>query len=302
MTARHIIVGASGAADDEAVVAWSIAECRHDGSRLVIAHACSRSRGDEPEEMSVGLAGHPGLTEAVNHARRELGTDRVTVRVEPLPPGGMLVNLATAADLLVVGPPDRGGWTHWGSTTHYVTRHAPCPVVIARPTREASSHATFAGHVVVGVDGSGAAHAGLGFAFAYAEAHHLPVAAVTVARSGVQDLWYDDQLLETHLTAEPAALELLSTEVEAWERAYPTVWVKRVVFAGRPLDGLLRAADGATMLVLGTHARRRGPRVLLGSTSLDAIARAACPVAILQPPSVAIDNLHPYREVHDVQT
>jgi nucleotide-binding universal stress UspA family protein len=296
-TTRTVIVGTSGARADEAALAWSIEECRLSGARLVIAHACTY--GFEDDER--GLDGHPGLVTAIERARTLLGDDRVTVRVQAPPAGTMLLGLATAPDLLVVGPPSRGGWTHWGSTTQYVARHAPCPVVVARDA-PSDGHGPFAGHVVVGVDGSAGGRAAAQFAFEYAHTHGLPLAAVAVALDGGRDIWYDDQLLEAHLTTEPPALSQLSAELEPWEREYPGVWVKRAVFTGRPIDGLLRAADGARLLVVGAHAGRPGRRLLVGSTSLDAVARALCPVAVLQPrPAQPAQPFIP-QEVHHVRT
>jgi nucleotide-binding universal stress UspA family protein len=295
--ARTLVVGTSGAVADEAALAWSIEECRTSGNRLVIAHACA-SGG---EDSAHALAGHPGLVTVIQRARHVLGDDPVTVRVQAPPAGAMLLGLVTAADLLVVGPPSRGGWTHWGSTTQFVARHAPCPVVVARPAPP-DGEGSFAGHVVVGVDGSAAARSAVQFAFSYAQAHRLPLAAVTVTADRGQDIWYDDQLLEAHLTSEPAALSLLSAEVEPWEHEYPTVWVKRAVFTGDPIDGLLRAASGARLLVVGAHAGRAGRRVLLGSTSLDAINRATCPVAVLQTRPAPTAQPFTPKEVHHVRT
>jgi nucleotide-binding universal stress UspA family protein len=293
---RAVVVGVSGAPVDDAALAWSVEECRCSGAPLVIAHACAHGRDDDPR----ALTGHPGLTAAIQRARQELGEDRVTVRVQPPPSDSMLLGQVTAADLLVVGPPSRGRWTHWGSTTQYVARHAPCPVVVARPAPPPAD-APFSGQVVVAVDASQAADAAIGFAFAYAYEQGLPLVAVTVTADDHRDMWYDDQRLETHLTVEPPALQSLAAQLEPWERLYPTVWAKRAVFAGRPVDGLLRAGQGARLLVIGAHAGPSSRRVLLGSTTLDTITRATGPVAIVQSPPETADRAPAHQEVHDVR-
>jgi nucleotide-binding universal stress UspA family protein len=290
-----VIVGASGAVDDGPVVSWAIEEAGRRGARLVIAHACSWS-SDLDDDLP--LPRHPGLVDAIGRARAALGSDRVTVRLARPPAGAMLVGLATSGDLLVVGSPTQSGWSFWNSSTDFVARHAGCPVVVVRPPVDPGSDAPFAGHVVVGVDGSPAAQAALAFGFDEASRRGVPLAAVHVTPGGVQDVWYDDQRLEAHLTTEPAALELLARAVGPMEHAYPEVWVKRAVFAGQPLRGLLRAAEGAALLVLGAHASGAARRMRLGSTSLAAMGRAASPVVILPSPAIVVD--HPTKEVEHV--
>jgi nucleotide-binding universal stress UspA family protein len=294
---RTVVVGISGDPADDAVLAWAVDECQTMGGRLLIAHACSFGADDEEH----ALAGHPGLDAAIDQARHRLGAGRVRVHVQSPPSGAMLLGLAADADLLVVGPPSRGRWTHWGSTSQYVARHAPCPVIVARTAAPASG-APFAGHVVVGVDSSAASNAAVGFGFEYAESHGLPLAAITVADDAGSDIWYDDQLLEAHLTTQPPALSALAAQLEPWEHEFPKVWVKRAVFGGSPIDGLLRACAGARLLAVGVHSGRPGRRLVLGSTSLDAISRAACPVAVVQPPSITSDRLPTPKEVHHVRT
>jgi nucleotide-binding universal stress UspA family protein len=239
---EQVVVGVSGAPADEPALAWAVDECRRRPARLVIAHACTHAES--------GAAGHPGLTAAVDDARQALGADQVDVRVGPRPAGPALLGLVGPRDLLVVGPPSRTGWTHWDSTTQYVARHAPCPLVVVRPSR-VESRAAFPGHVVVGYDGSVAARAALAFAVPYAAGNGARLVAVTVNMAALAP------------------------------------WPLRQDFRfGQPGPAILDAARGARLLVLGAHAGRPGRRIRLGSTSLDAISRATGPVAILPMPSV----------------
>jgi nucleotide-binding universal stress UspA family protein len=292
---RTVVVGASGAIADGPALAWAIGEAKRTQAHLTIAHACSHPAGAEDDDQ---LQGHPGLADCISWARMTLGNHHVRVVVRPRPAGPMLVDLVDPFSLLVVGPPTRSGWTHWGSAAQYAVQHAPCPVVIARRVAEPGRGAQFAGHVVVGVDGSPASRAALAFAFGIADRHEAPLAAVHVSAWGAGDVWYDDQLLETHLTTEPDTLRLLASEVEPWERAYPRVWVKRAVFcANRTLDGLLRAADGASMLALGANDGLRH-RFLLSSTSNDAISHATTAVALVPAFEIARDRLTETEGVH----
>jgi nucleotide-binding universal stress UspA family protein len=104
--------------------------------------------------------------------------------------------------------------------------------------------------------------------------------AVHATPRGSGDLWFDEILLETHLTAEPAALALLAEEVEPWHHKYPDVAVKRAVFVGHPLKALLRASNGADLLIVG-RSRQGRDRRLLGSVAHGAIDRATCPLAVV---------------------
>jgi nucleotide-binding universal stress UspA family protein len=238
---EQVVVGVSGAPADEPALAWAVDECRRTLARLVIAHACTHAES--------GAAGHPGLTAAIDGARQVLGPDRVNVEVRPRPAAAALLGLVSPDDLLVVGPPSRTGWTHWNSTSQHVARHAPCPVVVVRPSR-VEGQAAFPGHVVVGYDGSAAARAALAFAATYAAANSARLVAVTVNAVALAP------------------------------------WPLRQEFRfGRPGEAILDAAQGARLLVLGAHAGRAGRRVQLGSTSLDAISRATGPVAILRSPT-----------------
>ena len=148
-----------------------------------------------------------------------------------------------------------------------------------RTTSEHGSARSFRGQVVVGVDGSPAAHAALEFAFAYADEHRVSVVAAMATRHPVEDVWFDDRLLETHLGTEPAEAQMLAADVEPWHLKYPDVAVRRAVVGDDAVDGLRRVSRDAALLVLGTAADRTAP---LGRVSRSLVERAGCPVAVVR--------------------
>ncbi|WP_327002186.1 universal stress protein [Dactylosporangium sp. NBC_01737] len=142
---------------------------------------------------------------------------------------------------------------------------AACPVVVVRPI---AGRGPFAGHVVVGADGSASAAAALRAGFAHAELHHVPLAVVEVdGRRPGGDFWFDDRFLETHFATVPAPLEALAGQVEPLMARHPEIAVKRAVYGGDPVAGLRRAAAGALLLVLGRHGRLLPAALRLGSVS-----------------------------------
>jgi nucleotide-binding universal stress UspA family protein len=60
------------------------------------------------------------------------------------------------------------------------------------------------------------------------------------------------------------------------------VRIKRGVFAGRPAEGLLRAAAGAFVLVVGDRGHGWPVRTVLGSVADRAIDAADGPVAVVE--------------------
>jgi nucleotide-binding universal stress UspA family protein len=282
---RPTIVVGLGGSNGWFALAWAIEHAGASGASLVLCHAC---RADSPLASSAGPPGmalleivDPALARAVAQARMRLGGHRVTVRAEPLRPSALLLDAARNADLVVLGPPARTDMIGRGRTVHRVAAHARIPVVVARRSG-GRTHGTFAGHVVVGVDGTPASRAALEFAFEEASLHRRPLAAVYVTDRRTDDFWYDETILSTHFAAEPAGLDLLATEIEPWTNKFPGVHVKRGVFAGRPLDGLLRAADTAALLVVGQSGHRTPAQALLGTIADGVIDAADSPVAVVK--------------------
>jgi nucleotide-binding universal stress UspA family protein len=133
------------------------------------------------------------------------------------------------------------------------------------------------GVIVVGVDGSATSILALQWAVAEAEATGRDVTAVTVWR-------YVPAL-------EPGAIFASVDEVGATHSRQldevvrtverPGVTVRTHVVEGDANEVLVEAAQGADLLVLGTHGRGRMLRALVGSVSAYCLRHARCPVAIL---------------------
>jgi nucleotide-binding universal stress UspA family protein len=269
-----IATGVGGGAGWQAL-AWALQEAAVTEGRLEICHVCPAESplANRTATVPVGLLelADPPLARAVAAAKTRLGGNRVTLTVRAGRVDRALVDTSAHGDLMVVAA--------GGRTTRQVATHAHCPVVVVRPDTGAR-HGPFAGHVVVGIDGSPPSRNALEFGFAYAATHRRPLVAVHVTPHCGNDFWVDDQMLETHLADEPAALAMPCAEVEPWTHEYPTVAVRRAVFADRPLAGLMRAAAGARLLVVGDRGHGPIARAVLGSVADGVIDHATGPVAV----------------------
>lgn len=76
-------------------------------------------------------------------------------------------------------------------------------------------------------------------------------------------------------------LGFLTAVLEVWREKYPGIEVAETVTEGRPQSALLRAASGASLLVVGrrTTDRPTGPRT--GPVAHAAIHHVGCRVAVV---------------------
>jgi nucleotide-binding universal stress UspA family protein len=285
---RDLVVGFSDRPAAAAALEWAQARAVSGGARLVVIRA-EVSR----EDVLAGASGRfdalekvdPALARAVIAARTQLGEDRVTAVLSRDRPDEALVRAAGVTGILVIGAAAGPLWWARASTTMLVLARAAGPVVLVPATPGGPGQPgigrVLRSHVVVGVDGSPAAHAALGFGFEQAQLQGLPVAAVTIAPHAGGDVWFDDQMLQTHLGVPLAEAELLDEQIQPWHLEFPQVPVKRAVVAGRPAEGLRRVAEGAALLVVGTS----GGAALLGSVSRNLVDRPPCPLAVLRAPT-----------------
>ncbi len=127
--------------------------------------------------------------------------------------------------------------------------------------------------VVVGTDGSPAALAAVDWAADEAVRRRLPLRLVHAA------VW-------AHYTGtgRPLSDSRVQDAAARVHRRQPSLQADPEVLLGDPAPALLRAGDGASMLVVGSRTLGALARALLGSVSLPVVARARCPVVVVRHP------------------
>jgi nucleotide-binding universal stress UspA family protein len=191
------------------------------------------------------------------------------------PRESLLVDLATD-DMLVVGASSHeGASAFWlGSTSRWVTRHSPCPVVVVRGTASRDRP----DRIVVGIDGSPASDAAVLWAADEADLHGVELLVVhgwEYPYLGVGT--HAEQVRD--LTRIDAALVLDRSVELARERCGVTV--KDVLFEGAAATALLDSVRDGDVLVLGADGRGAIAAGLLGSTVNRVVERSAVPVVVV---------------------
>jgi nucleotide-binding universal stress UspA family protein len=134
--------------------------------------------------------------------------------------------------------------------------------------------------VVVGVDGSQSSHAALRWAVRYADLISGSVDAVAAWELPGMYGW-SGPVVDTALD-EDNARKWLVQELRDVLGAEGVSSVRALLVRGNPADVLLRAAEGAEVLVVGSHGRGGFARALLGSVSHRVAQHADCPVVIVR--------------------
>ncbi|GAA1774510.1 universal stress protein [Streptomonospora arabica] len=194
---------------------------------------------------------------------------------------------AAEAELAVIGSRGRSrlGAALLGSTGMEMAATARCPVVVV-PDREPKPAA---GRIVVGLDGSPAAHSAAAWAFATAAGRGAALRAVTAharfssGRLGSLEVparYAFDSAEEA--AAREEARRLQSESLAGRREHYPQVAVEELVEAGHPARVLVDASENADLLVVGSRGRGGFTGMLLGSVSQSVLSHSAVPVAVLR--------------------
>ncbi|NKY31631.1 universal stress protein [Nocardia speluncae] len=135
-------------------------------------------------------------------------------------------------------------------------------------------------HIVVGVDGSETSLAAAEWAAAFASKLALPLHLVhsSPAPGPMPEIAMTPDELAERFRAYRS--ELLTATENAVRRWAPGIETASIADSEPPAVGLLKAARGAAMIVIGATGAGAVERWILGSTALRVVDRAQCPVAV----------------------
>jgi nucleotide-binding universal stress UspA family protein len=134
--------------------------------------------------------------------------------------------------------------------------------------------------IVVGVDGSQSSKAALRWAIRQAKLAGAAVDAVTAWRYPTGYGWAP--IADGGLDFEAGAKETLVEALGEVSGLEPEVPVRPLVAEGHAAEVLLRTAQGADLLVVGSRGHGGFASALVGSVSLYCVLHAHCPVLVVR--------------------
>ncbi|MEU4689906.1 universal stress protein [Actinoplanes sp. NPDC023714] len=197
-------------------------------------------------------------------------------------PVAQLIAVSENAGLLVLGCRGLGGFAglRLGSVSHRVATHATCPVVVIRGDAKPED-----APVAAGVDDSASADTVLQAAFAAAEARRTPLVAVRSYRP--EPPLYAGKMPPPG-GADPARAaaeqKRLDDQLAPWRTKHPAVAVESRVTHETAAAALTALSELAQLVVVGSHGHGVITGTLLGSTGLQLLHHADCPVLIVRSP------------------
>jgi nucleotide-binding universal stress UspA family protein len=282
-----VVVGVDGSPGSDAAVRWAAEEAHRRESSLRVVHVYrsllnygpALSPWPERDEGAAREAAEQLAAQAADLATATVPGLAVTICAVGGGPVPELLAEADDAAVLVVGSRQLHavGSFVLGSVGSAVAARANCPVVAVRgPAGSAQDR----GDLVAGVDGSESSQPVLAFAFEHASRYGVAVRAVLC--------WSHDHLhgmartvRGDYAAARTQAASWLSEALAGWREKYPDVPVTAEVADTSAAAGLVEAAAGAHLLVVGTRGRNRLVGAMLGSVSQGVLHHATCPVAVV---------------------
>ncbi len=190
--------------------------------------------------------------------------------------------VAIPADLVVMGTHGRSGFERFviGSVAERVLRKAPCPVLTVPPhVAEGPPDEVRFKHILCPVDFSPASLQAFGFAVDLARQADGRVTVLHTIEWLAEEepreyAHFNVPEYRKHLLADADARlkALVAGESQTWAA------IEEVVVLGRAHREILRAADTADLIVMGTQGRGGLGLSLFGSTTQQVVRAAACPV------------------------
>ena len=274
---RHLLVAVNGGERSAAALDWSI--------HWAVTHSMSIELCTVVDD-GWAAEDYPAIEKA--HQRvLDAARERVEIEAPHLVASSVLhrgslvealVHLAAHSDVLVVGSRKSAmleGAIH-GTLALKVAERITRPLV-AVPEGWTSGD----GRIVVGVDDETDADA-VEFA---ARAAESTSSALTLVRAVAEPVYYSpydfggrwELLQELRQYSE----RMLADRSASLRKAHPGILVDELVDVGRASQLMVRASGGASLAVVGTHARGVVLGMLLGSVGRDLLMNMPCPVTVV---------------------
>jgi nucleotide-binding universal stress UspA family protein len=287
VASTRIVVGVDGSAGSLDAVRWATREAVRRHVQIEVVTSTLDRTGSYGDAVGLRMGAFRDadveakrvLVDAVDVVHDTAGVAGVSVdtRLERGSAAEVLLGLKDRPAMIVVGSRGLGDFTGGliGSVSSAVVTHARCPVAVIK------DGAVRDGPVVVGVDNTPNSRPAIGLALEEASARGVDLLAVhawsdlelasmfTVDEYG---RWWESELAENVSLAESLA---------GWTDEYPDVTIRRVLVQDRPVRELVRQAEGAQLVVMGSRGRGGFASMLLGSTSRAVLHSVDAPVIIV---------------------
>jgi nucleotide-binding universal stress UspA family protein len=288
MRTPTIVVATDGAATGAATVRWAAREAARLDMNLRVVHVLDWDWNTARYEFDGGsFEMARSLAEKVTAAAAAIAR-AVAPLVEVTEvtlignPAARLLDAAETAELLVFGSRGHGGFAGLllGGVSQRLATHAPCPVIVVRGRADATE-----GPIAVGVDDSDTTEHVLSTAFAAAAGRGTGLVAVRTYLPAVP-LYYGYAVPAATIatpeqdTAERARLE---EQLAPWRVKYPDVSVETVVSHDSAAGVLVGISHGTQLVVVGSRGHGVIVGSMLGSTGLQLLHHADCPVYVDRP-------------------